>query len=321
MPINEATCVKTPQVTVGIPTKNCERTINETLDSIINQNYPKDQLEVIVVDDGCTDQTIPLIQSKLGSKLRIQVLHSNGKGLGTSRQMIVDNAHGKYIVWVDGDIILFPDFLTIQVDYMERNPRVWQARGRWEPHKAENLAEELENMTLIQYETRHSNRKHLGQKLVGIGGSICRRELLKNSGGFDTTIFGAGEDIDISARMMEKGWLMSFTKARFYHKSGTTWKVLWRRYFWYGYGSHYVKHKHQRLLQVWTRMAPVAFFSGLLQAQRAYSVVHQKKSFLLPLQYVYKQTAWCFGFIRGHLDGYGHIDKQNAKVSRKSRRE
>lgn len=319
MPSDEVTCVEALQVTVGIPVRNCERTIGETLDSIINQDYPKDQLEVIVVDDGCTDQTIPLIHSKLEvSKLKIRVLQTGGKGVSTSRQMIVDNACGKYIVWVDGDIILFPDFLAIQVDYMERNPRVWQARGRWEPHKAENLAEELENMTLIRYEARHSSKRHVGQKLVGIGGSICRRELLKNSGGFDTAIFGAGEDIDVSARMMEKGWLMNFTTARFYHKSGTTWKVLWRRYFWYGYGSHYVKHKHQGLLQVWTRTAPVAFFSGLLQAQRAYSVVHQKKSFLLPVQYVYKQTAWCFGFVRGHLDGYGHSNKQNANVGRKS---
>jgi len=195
---------------------------------------------------------------------------------------------------------------------MERNPRVWQARGRWEPYKGENLAEELENMTLIQYEARHSSKSRVSQKLVGIGGSICRKEPLKNSGGFDVTILGAGEDIDVGARMMEKGWLTSFTTARFYHKSGTTWKVLWRRYFWYGYGSHCVKHKHRGFVQVWTRTAPVAFFSGLLQAERVYRVVRQKKSFLLPVQYIYKQSAWCLGFIRGHLDGYSHCDERNA---------
>ncbi|MGD0028163.1 MAG: glycosyltransferase family A protein [Candidatus Bathyarchaeia archaeon] len=296
-----------PLVTVGIPVRNCEKTIGETLDSIINQDYPMEQIEVVVVDDGCTDKTIPLIQGKLEfSKLRSRIFATGGKGLGESRQIIVENAHGKYIAWVDGDITLFPDFLAVQVGFMERNPQVWKARGRWEPHKAENLAEELENMTLVRYESKHSGKGRVSQKLVGIGGSVCRTEPLRNSGGFDRAIFGAGEDIDVGATMMEKGWLMSFTTARFYHKSGTTWRILWRRYFWYGYGSHYVKHKHEGFIDVWTRTAPVAFFSGFLQAKRVNEVAHHKKSLLLPLQYVYKQTAWLSGFVRAHLDGYGH---------------
>jgi len=306
-------------VTIGIPVRNCEKTISEALDSIINQDYPKDQMEVIVVDDGSTDKSVTLIRSKLEfSKLRSRIFSTGGKGLGISRQIIVENACGKYIVWVDGDIMIFQDFLSIQVSFMERNPRVWQARGKWEPYKAENLAEELENMTLFRYESKHSGRSRISQKLVGIGGSICRKEPLKNSGGFDKTISGAGEDIDVGARMMEKGWLMSFTTARFYHKSGTTWKVLWRRYFWYGYGSHYIKHKYKSLIWVWTRTAPVAFFSGFLQAQRVYVMTHQKKSFLLPLQYVYKQTAWCFGFLRGHLDEYDPDSRRYAKTNNKN---
>jgi len=308
-----------PLVTIGIPVRNCERTISEAMDSIISQDYPKDQIEVIVVDDGSTDKTVALIRSKLeSSKLRHRIFSTGGKGLGTSRQTIVENAHGKYLVWVDGDIVLFKDFLTVQVGFMEGNPRVWQARGKWEPYKAENLAEKLENMTLFRYESKHSGRSRMGQKLVGIGGSICRKEPLKNSGGFDKAISGAGEDIDVGARMMKKGWLKSFTAARFYHKSGTTWRVLWRRYFWYGYGIHYVTHKHKGLIQVWTRTPPVAFFSGFLQAQRVYVMAHQKKSFLLPLQYVYKQTAWCFGFLRGHLDEYDPDNRRYAKTNNKN---
>jgi glycosyltransferase involved in cell wall biosynthesis len=306
-------------VTVGIPVRNCEKTIDETLDCIIRQNYPKDLIEVIVVDDGCTDQTMLLVHNKLeNSELRTQFIMTGGKGLGTARQSIVANAHGKYIVWVDGDIMLSPDFLTIQVDFMEKNPLVWQARGSWKPHKAENMAEELENMTLFRYESKHSGKGRVSQKLVGIGGSICRTAPLRNSGGFDKAIFGAGEDIDVGARMMEKGWLMSFTTARFYHKSGTNWRVLWGRYFWYGYGSHYVKHKHKGFIWVWTRTAPVAFLSGFLQAQRVYVMAHQKKSFLLPLQYVYKQTAWCFGFLRGHLDGYDPDNRRYARTNNKN---
>lgn len=298
-------------MTIGIPVRNCEKTIGETLDSIIDQDYPKSRLEVIVVDDGCTDKTIPIIESKVeGSGLDTRVLHSGGKGLGTSRQMILDDSSGKYVVWVDGDITLFPDFLSVQVGFMERNPRFWQARGKWEPYEAENLAEELENMTLFRYESKHSGRGHMSQRLVGIGGSICRTEALKDSGGFDKDIFGAGEDIDVGAKMMERGWLSGFTAARFYHKSGTTWRVLWRRYFWYGYGSHYVNHKHKGLIQAWTRTAPVAFFSGFLQARTVYSSVRKKRAFLLPLQYVYKQTAWSLGFLSSYLSGYEPVSMQ-----------
>lgn len=76
-----------------------------------------------------------------------------------------------------------------------------------------------------------------------------------------------------------------------------------------------MKHKHKGLIQVWTRMAPVALFSGVLQAQRVYVMAHEKKSFLLPLQYVYKQTAWCLGLLRGHLDEYDPDSRQYATTN------
>jgi glycosyltransferase involved in cell wall biosynthesis len=300
--------VEKPFVTIGIPVRNCEETIEVAVDSIITQDYPHSSFQTIIVDDGCCDQTIYLARRKLETaQIQFRILSTGGKGLGTARQLIVDNSSGKYIVWVDGDMILFKDFVTLQVDFMEKNPGVWQARGKWEPHETKVLAEELENMTLYEYESRHTKTNRSASNLVGIGASICRRDVLIRSEGFDKSITGSGEDIEISAKMLEDGWHTGFTKAKFYHKPKTTWRSLWKRYFWYGYGSHYVGHKHKGMVLVWTRTPPAALVSGLLQAFRAYRTVRKKRAFLLPFQYLFKQTAWYFGFVNSHFHKYGHL--------------
>ena len=137
--------LKFPLLTVGIPLRNCEETVGEAIESVIKQVYPKTMIEVILVDDGCTDNTIRIIHSKLiTSELKFRQFKTFGKGLGAARQVVLDNSHGKYVAWVDGDIVLSPNFLRVQVDFMERNPRVWQARGKWVPHKSKNLPEELD---------------------------------------------------------------------------------------------------------------------------------------------------------------------------------
>jgi hypothetical protein len=75
---------------------------------------------------------------------------------------------------------------------------------------------------------------------------------------------------------------------------------------WFGYGTHYLGHKH-RDLHVCRRSIPlIFFFAGFKAGVKAYKLTLQKKSFLLPLAYVFLTKAWWFGYIKGHIEGYGH---------------
>lgn len=292
-------------VTIGLVVKNCEATIRDTVESIVNQDYPLEHIEVILVDDGSNDSTVPMaIEGFSKTKMNVVSLHTGGSGLGEARQMVVDNAEGKYIVWVDGDMTLPENHVGKQVKFMEAHPRVGKARAKWHWIRTNSLVALLESTKLEDYESKHSGSRFTGSMLVGIGGSICRLDALKQTGGFDLQIKGAGEDIDIAAKMLKAGWELKFGQAEFFHGFKETWKELWTQYFWYGYGTHYVSHKHKGIVQLWTRIPMVTFFSGLLNSISAYRVNYRALSFVMPLHNVFKQTAWCFGFARAHLDNY-----------------
>ncbi len=294
-------------VTVGLVVRNCEDTINDAVESIANQDFPKELTEVIAVNDGCTDETIPIIINGLRKTgINLRVLSTKERGLGAARQLAVDNASGKYIVWVDGDMELPKDHVRKQVEFMEKHPQVAKARGKWKWKGKETLTANLEKMRLLDYESRHSKTDDPASKFVGIGGSICRVEALRQVGGFTVNIKGAGEDVDIAAKMSKAGWKLEFTEAEFYHGFKKTWSDLWKQYVWYGYGSHFVNHKHVGFFQTWKRTPPAAFVQGIMDSASAYKITNQKISFLLPIQYFFKQTAWCLGFLEAHLGNYGH---------------
>src|SRR5208282_6032604 len=101
-----------PEITVGVCVRNAQRTIAETIEGILEQDYSHDLLELIVVDGNSSDATLSIVR-KLISKtnVRWRLYSDGGKGLGYARQTVVNHAHGRYVVFVDSDAIIRNDFL------------------------------------------------------------------------------------------------------------------------------------------------------------------------------------------------------------------
>jgi len=118
-------------VTIGVCVRNSASTIREAIESIISQDFPHELIEIIFVDDESEDNTLSVIQEYV-SRINIlaKVFKSSWKGLGHARQIVVGNAEGEYIVWVDGDIVLSKDFIRKQVEFMEQYPKVGIAKGK-----------------------------------------------------------------------------------------------------------------------------------------------------------------------------------------------
>lgn len=106
-----------PLVTVVIAAYNASRYLPETLDSVLAQTYPR--LEIVVVDDGSTDDTFSRIKPYLS---RIRLLRRQHGGLAAARNAGLKITAGDYIAPLDADDLWLPDKISQQVAIARRNP-------------------------------------------------------------------------------------------------------------------------------------------------------------------------------------------------------
>ena len=108
-------------VTIGIPVYNAEKYIERCLDSVLDQTF--DNYEVLIVDDCGIDDSMKLIEEITnnrinGKKIRI-VRHEKNKGVAEARNMIIDEAAGKYLFFMDSDDRISKDAISILFDKAE----------------------------------------------------------------------------------------------------------------------------------------------------------------------------------------------------------
>jgi glycosyltransferase involved in cell wall biosynthesis len=296
-----------PMVTVGVCVRNSASTLREAIESIICQDYPHEFMEVIFVDDDSEDETLSIIKNYiLKMNMKAKVFHHKWKGLGYSRNLVIDNATGDYILWVDGAMILSRNFVNKLVQFMNTNPKIGIAKGKQVLKPAANMLSTLETYSRVVGKMLDYKSKKAHSKSLGTGGSMYRLEAIRQIGGFDQNLKWYGEDQDVEIRVRAKGWLLARIDAKFGEnkKRRLTWGSLWKRYWFRGYYTHYFCHKNRGLLKHYRMLPPMAFLAGLLHASTLFKITGKKMVYLLSLQYAFKMSAWYFGFIRGHLDSH-----------------
>ncbi|MFC4735422.1 glycosyltransferase family 2 protein [Bacillus daqingensis] len=102
-----------PLVSVGVAVYNAEATIVECLKSILNQSYYN--LEIIIIDDGSTDRSLDLITEMARCDNRIFTKSQSNQGLSKVRQLLIQEATGSYITFVDHDDIVSCTFVETLV--------------------------------------------------------------------------------------------------------------------------------------------------------------------------------------------------------------
>ncbi len=291
-----------PMVTLGVCVRNCEASLKEAVNSILSQDFPHELMEVIFVDDGSEDETCSIIQASIRRMdIKARVFSNTWMGLGAARNIVVDNARGEYIVWVDGDMILPIDHVRKQVEFMEKNPIVGIAKARYSSSPEENLVATLENIPFLIDDICSGDEWKTISKLPGTGGSIYRAKAIRQIGGFDNQLKGTGEDQDAAYRIKMSGWSICRTDAAFHEQRGKTWKAIWKKYVWYGHGDYNLYRKNRRIFSL-VRMTPLSsFIAGLLYSITAYKLLRRKIVFMLPIHFTFKMTAWFFGFSKGYL--------------------
>ncbi len=105
----------TPLVSVIIPTYNCAPYIVEAIESVLAQTYRN--LEIIVVDDGSTDQTQAVLAPYRG---RITYLYQENRGLSAARNLAIHHASGALVAFLDSDDVWYPGKLALQVQALQQ---------------------------------------------------------------------------------------------------------------------------------------------------------------------------------------------------------
>jgi glycosyltransferase involved in cell wall biosynthesis len=284
---------KKPKVTIGCCVRNGSVTLRKCIESILIQDYPHDLIEIIFVDDGSVDDTFIIIKNYLPKiDMYVKAFRQKWKGLGPSRNLVVENASGDYIIWVDADMILPKDHVRKQVEFMEANPKVGVAKAKYGLITNDNLVAMLENLPDVI-----DNFDNLKSKYPGTGGAIYRTKAIRDVGGFDDHLVGVGEDQDIAFRIRAAGWLIKRSDAYFFELRERSWSDLWKKYFWYGYGNYFLYRKNKSIFKLYRMIPPTGFLIGLLYSIVGYKRIGRRIVFLLPLHYFFKKVAWFVGFL------------------------
>lgn len=111
-----------PLVSIIIPVYNRSDLLPRAIDSILNQTYSN--WELLVIDDGSTDNTVDIIRQYAAQDKRIRLLMQSHQGASCARNLGLENAQGKYIAYLDSDDASSPDRLAVQVAYLESHPDI-----------------------------------------------------------------------------------------------------------------------------------------------------------------------------------------------------
>jgi len=193
-----------PNVSVIIPAFNAEKYIGQCLDSVINQNY--DDWELIVVNDGSTDNTENLCLEYMEKDSRVQLVNQNNSGPDMARKNGLYRSKGEYILFVDADDYISSDYVSAMMRYAVDSDvdivcsqiiRFNEAGNEWPGSK---VPEELMN---LQDADSIMKAYFVDEYLMGTYyAKLIKREIIMSYGFVKDSVIG--EDISAALYMFSK---------------------------------------------------------------------------------------------------------------------
>lgn len=165
---------------------NVARFVREAADSVLSQSWC--DLELIAIDDGCTDATVREMQQIRDP--RVVLLRQQNRGPAASRNTGLGCARGRFIAFVDGDDMWLPDKLQREVAYLEAHPEVDLV------FSAMRLVDESgrdTGRTVRKWSGVLTLRDLLIENLIGTSTVVMRAEAVRQTGWFDETLPGASD--------------------------------------------------------------------------------------------------------------------------------
>jgi glycosyltransferase involved in cell wall biosynthesis len=254
-----------PFVSIIMPIRNEADFIEGAIKSILNQDWPREQMEILVVDGMSNDGTREIVKKLSQSDERIKMLDNTRRIVPSAMNIGLRAARGDLFIRVDGHAEIAPDFIKESVKCLQEHPQAWVVGGH-----IETVADGFVGCVIAS----------AMQSPIGVGNSRFR--LGDYEGCVDTLAFGThhkwivdkigyfdeelvrNQDDEFNLRIILAGgkiWMSKSIKSKYFSR-GSLGK-LWRQYFQYGFWRIRTLQKHKRPATL-RQLIPLSFVLSLL---------------------------------------------------------
>lgn len=209
--------VETPKVAIIVPCWNEQDTIDGTVRSLLAMDYPKDRLQIVLVNDGSTDNTKEVMDSYVGNP-QITVVHKENGGKHTAINMGIEIASdAEFVGCLDADSFVAPDALREMIPCFDK-PEVAAATPAMSVFEPQNLLEQMQNAEyIIGIAARHALSAVNGIYVTPGPFSFYRRSVIEELGGFRHA--HQAEDMEMALRIQRAGYeIENAPRSRVYTK-------------------------------------------------------------------------------------------------------
>jgi cellulose synthase/poly-beta-1,6-N-acetylglucosamine synthase-like glycosyltransferase len=241
-----------PKVSILIPAHNEQKVIKNTLESILAFDYPRDKIEIIVVNDGSTDKTASFV-GEIASKddrVKLHNVPAAEGGKGKSRALNVGMTQGTadYIAVYDADNTPEPSALRYLMAQLLLHPELGAVLGKFRTvNRAKNILTRFINVETLSFQSILQAGRWKLFRVATLPGTnfVVRRNLLERIGGWDERAIT--EDSELSIRIYMEGFRIKYVPyARTNEQEPEKWKVWTGQRTRWVRGNNYVISKFVR---------------------------------------------------------------------------
>ncbi|MBU6388261.1 glycosyltransferase [Patescibacteria group bacterium] len=216
-----------PSVAVIVPCWNEAGTVAATADSLLALDYPKEKLEIILVDDGSTDAT-PAIMAQFAGHPQVRIISKENGGKHTALNAGIAATNAEFIGCLDADSFVEPDALLEIIPCFART-EVGAVTAAMSVHRPNNILQHMQNAEYTFGITlRHTLASVNGLYVTPGPFSFYRRSIIEKVGGFRHG--HQTEDMEMALRLQREGYeIENAPRARVYTKSPHTVSSLVRQ--------------------------------------------------------------------------------------------
>src|SRR3989338_4047098 len=239
-----------PFISILVPAYNEEKTIQKTLESINNLNYPKEKLQVIAINDGSKDHTKQKIKQYIQDKPHFQLLSHTNKGKAASLNCALQLAKGEFFACLDADSFVEPTTLRkmLVLYATENDPQLAIITPAMKVHDPKTILQRIQWLEYLVIILLGKIASKLDSLYVAPGPfSLYNTSIIRKLGGFDET--NITEDQEIAYRVQKHQYKIRQCPAGYvYTTAPATLKPFYQqRKRWY-LGSMLCVHQYRELI-------------------------------------------------------------------------